>query len=279
MRGRPVDYTGLSYEKLRGPTGIPWPVNDQAPEGTDRLYTDPVFPTATEQCETYGHDLLTGAATTEQQHRAMAPAGRAFLKGCAYTPAHEEPSDEFPLLYTTGRTVYQFHTRTKTGRSRSLNDAAPDAWVELNPADADRYGITDGDVVRVESPRGAIEVKARVGQVMPGAVFAPFHYGSWDLNDVAPAEQTRQANELTMTVWDPVSKQPYFKTAACRISKLRDGDAASAAPTTAASAPARGHIPATQGGAPTTSRTVDTPQYLNDPAQSTAPTATLAGRS
>ena len=86
-RGRPVDYTGLSYEKLRGPTGIPWPVNEQAPEGTDRLYTDPVFPTSTEQCETYGHDLLTGAAVTEQEHRAMAPAGRAFLKGCAYTPA------------------------------------------------------------------------------------------------------------------------------------------------------------------------------------------------
>ena len=57
--------------------------------------------------------------------------------------------------YTTGRTVYQFHTRTKTGRARSLNEAAPDAWVELSPADADRLGISEGDWVRVESPRGA----------------------------------------------------------------------------------------------------------------------------
>lgn len=183
-----------------------------------------MFPTDTDQCETYGHDLLTGGAVTEQEHRALAPAGRAFLKGCPYTRAHEEPSEDYPLLYTTGRTVYQFHTRTKTGRARSLQQAAPDAWVELSPADAADHHIAEGDLVRVESPRGSIEVKARIGQVMPGAVFAPFHYGSWDLDLLNPADHRRQANELTMTVWDPVSKQPYFKTAACRISKVRDGD-------------------------------------------------------
>ncbi len=282
--GRPVDYTGLSYDKLRGPTGISWPCNEQAPDGTDRLYTDPVFPTDTDQCETYGHDLLTGAAVTEQEHRAMAPAGRAFLKATAYTPAHEQPSAGFPLLFTTGRTVYQFHTRTKTGRSRSLHDAAPDAWVELSPHDAEHHGISEGDVVRVESPRGAIEVRARIGQVMQGAVFAPFHYGSWDLDTLDPSSQSRQANELTMTVWDPVSKQPYFKTAACRISKVRDGDGPSPAPTTAASAPAPAvpAVPPTHGGAPATSEVVQTPRYLHDPAQGTAgqaPTQTIAGRS
>lgn len=282
--GRPVDYTGLSYDKLRGPTGISWPCNEQAPDGTDRLYTDPVFPTDTDQCETYGHDLLTGAAVTEQEHRAMAPAGRAFLKATTYTPAHEQPSAGYPLLFTTGRTVYQFHTRTKTGRSRSLHDAAPDAWVELSPHDAEHHGISEGDVVRVESPRGAIEVRARIGQVMQGAVFAPFHYGSWDLDTLDPGSQSRQANELTMTVWDPVSKQPYFKTAACRISKVRDGDGPSPAPTTAASAPAPAvpAVPPTLGGAPATSEVVQTPRYLHDPAQGTAgqaPTQTIAGRS
>ncbi len=94
--GRPVDYTGLSYDKLRGPSGIPWPVNEEHPDGTDRLYTDGVFPTDTDYCETYGHDLLTGGAVTEQEHRAMHPAGRAFLKGAAYTPAHEEPARGLP---------------------------------------------------------------------------------------------------------------------------------------------------------------------------------------
>jgi anaerobic selenocysteine-containing dehydrogenase len=267
--GRPVDYTGLSYEKLRGPSGIPWPVNEEHPDGTDRLYTDFVFPTDTDYCETYGHDLVTGGAVTEQEHRALRPAGRAFLKGAPYLPAHEEPSEDYPLLYTTGRTAYQFHTRTKTGRSRPLHDAAPDAWVELSVPDASSLGISEGDWVRVESPRGAIEVRARVGQVMEGAVFAPFHYGSWDLDGVAPDEQDRLANELTMTVWDPVSKQPTFKTAACRVTKLRDGDGPAPAPTTTASAPARvGSVPDTRGGPPSGSHVLaDTPTYPLDPSQ------------
>jgi anaerobic selenocysteine-containing dehydrogenase len=223
-RGRPVDYTGLTYDKLRGPTGIPWPVTEEHPDGTERLYGDGVFPTDTDYCETYGHDLVTGAAVTAQEHRAMAPRGRAFLKGAPYLPPHEEPSEDYPLLYTTGRTVYQFHTRTKTGRSRRLDDAAPDAWVELAAADADRLGVRDGDWVRVESPRGAIEVRARIGPVMEGAVFAPFHYGHWDPTGLAPDPDHRQANELTMTVWDPVSKQPTFKTAACRVRRVSDHD-------------------------------------------------------
>jgi anaerobic selenocysteine-containing dehydrogenase len=232
-RGRPCDYTGLSYSRLRE-RGIPWPVNDESPDGTDRLYTDSRFPTATEECETYGHDLATGGAVTQEQHRALRPDGRAFLKAAPYTPAHEEPSADFPLLYSTGRTVYQFHTRTKTGRSRRLNDAAPYAWVELSGSDAGRLGIAEGDVVEVASPRGAIQVRARIGQVREGTVFAPFHYGSWDLAELNP---DRQANELTMTVWDPVSKQPTFKTAACRVTKVRDGDGPAPAPDTAASAP------------------------------------------
>ena len=279
-RGRPCDYTGLSYAKLRGPTGIPWPVNDDAPAGTDRLYTDAVFPSSTEQCETYGHDLLTGGAVTPTEHRAMAPAGRALLKGAEYAPAHEEPSKDFPLLYTTGRTAYHFHTRTKTERARSLREAAPDAWVELSVRDAEALGIGEGDVVRVESPRGLIQVRARIGEIAEGTVFAPFHYGSWDLADVAPDEQHRQANELTMTVWDPVSKQPYFKTAACRVTKVRDGDRPAPAPTTTASRPAAATVPPTLGGDATTSEPVETPVYPNDPSLGTAgsaPTMTVAG--
>lgn len=237
-RGRPVDYTGLSYDQLCGPTGVRWPVNEQAPEGTERLYGDGVFPSDTDTCETYGHDLVTGEPASEQDHRALAPAGRARLRGTVFTPPHEEPSADFPLLYTTGRTVYQFHTRTKTGRARTLHEAASDAWVELAPADAEPLGISEGDLVRVESRRGTIEVRARVGNVMPGAVFAPFHYGDWDVSSLAPADHSRQANELTMTVWDPVSKQPCFKTAACRVTRIRATGAPAPAPTTAASKPA-----------------------------------------
>ncbi|MTD14641.1 molybdopterin-dependent oxidoreductase [Nakamurella sp. YIM 132087] len=215
--GRPVDYTGLTYDKLRDTSGVAWPVNDTHPDGAARLYSDAVFPSAVDVCETFGHDLLTGAAVTEQEYRALAPDGRAMIKGCVYVPAHEQPSEQFPLLFTTGRTVYQFHTRTKTRRSRPLDAAAPRAWVEMNAEDARDLGITEGDVVVVESPRGRIQVPARIGMITRGSVFAPFHYGSSDADVHEPGGRQGQANELTMTVWDPVSKQPAFKTAACRV--------------------------------------------------------------
>jgi hypothetical protein len=101
---------------------------------------------------------------------------------------------------------------------------------------------------------------------MKGAVFAPFHYGHWDPDNLTDAEH-RLANELTMTVWDPVSKQPTFKTAACRVTKVRAGDGPAPAPTTAASAPST-PVPPTQGGAPTTSEILEqTPEYALDPSQ------------
>jgi predicted molibdopterin-dependent oxidoreductase YjgC len=60
-RDRPCDYTGLSYDKLRGGSGIQWPCNNEAPNGTERLYADMSFPTFPEICEDFGHDIQTGA--------------------------------------------------------------------------------------------------------------------------------------------------------------------------------------------------------------------------
>ncbi|WP_305783390.1 molybdopterin oxidoreductase family protein [Symbioplanes lichenis] len=196
--GRPCDYTSITYADLeRG--GIQW--------GGERLYSDGVFATDPDHCETYGQDLSTGAENTAEQYRAKNPGGRAFLLGAHWRPAPEVPSDEYPLHLVTGRTITQFHTRTKTGRVPELDDAAPFAWVELHPADAAERGIADGDQVRVESPRGAVRVVARLTGVRERVVFVPFHY----------AEQA--ANELTITAWDPVSRQPLFKVAAVRVTK------------------------------------------------------------
>ncbi len=101
-RGRPCDYTGITYERLRGGSGIPWPCNDEHPDGTVRLYADGVFPTDPDFCEDYGHDLVTGATVEPTAYRATAPGGRAFLKAVPYLPAHEEPDDEYPFRYGTG---------------------------------------------------------------------------------------------------------------------------------------------------------------------------------
>jgi len=222
-RGRPCDYSGLSYALLRDRGGIQWPCTEQAPDGTERLYADGVFNTDPDYAETYGNDLKTGAADTEADARARQPQGRAYLQAAAYAPSPETPDGERPLELTTGRTIYHFHTRTKTGRAPELNEAAPDVWVELNPDDARALGIAEDERVLIESARGAIEAPVRLTGIRPGVVFVPFHYGYWDVGQAPgpPGDAAgRAANELTITAWDPVSKQPMFKTAAVRIRKV-----------------------------------------------------------
>lgn len=248
--GRPVDYTGLSYALLHERGGVQWPCNPQAPDGTERLYTDARFPTTYEDCETFGHDLATGATVTETEFRALRPDGRAILKTAPYKPAYEPPDEHYPLRLTTGRTVYHWHTRTKTRRAPQLQDAAPAMWVEISEPDAARLGIAEGDIVRVTSRRGHIEAPASVSGVREGTVFAPWHYGNAsDDGDTATGDGdavNTAANELTITAWDPVSKQPEFKVAAVRVERVRAGDGPAPAPTTTASAPVQS-VPATPG--------------------------------
>ena len=193
-RGRLCDYSGLSHDRLRGSPGIQWPCNESHPDGTERLYTDHVFETFIEECEEYGHDFLTGAARERKEFADLNPAGRAILHGVEYVPPAEEPSNDLPLRLVTGRTVYHFHTRTKTGRVAELDEAAPDVWVELAPVDAATFGIGEGDVVRVESPRGAIVARARLSGMRPGVAFVPFHYGSWGGGGSIMATSVRRTN-------------------------------------------------------------------------------------
>src|SRR5215208_6728538 len=83
--GRPCDYTGLTYEKLRSGSGIQWPCNEEHPEGTERLYTDHAFPTGPDICEDYGHELVSGATFTQTEFKALNPQGRAILKAVEWT--------------------------------------------------------------------------------------------------------------------------------------------------------------------------------------------------
>ena len=184
-----------------------------------------MFNTDPDYCETYGHDIGTGAEHTAEEFRAKQPGGRAFLHPVDYRPSPEVPDAEHPFALTTGRNLYQFHTRTKTGRAPELNAAAPQPWVEIHPADAAQLGIGDGDAVRVSSARGAIVVPARLCDIRAGTVFVPFHYGYWDTDAGAgPGDHARAANELTLTTWDPVSKQPLFKMAAVSVAKADTRD-------------------------------------------------------
>jgi anaerobic selenocysteine-containing dehydrogenase len=118
--------------------------------------------------------------------------------------------------------------------------------VELSAGDAEAGGIAEGDLVDVVSPRGRVRAEARITASRPGVVFVPFHYGYWDTADDGETHD-RAANELTITEWDPSSKQPLYKSGACRIERVAAGEGAAAAPTTAASRPLASLSP-TAGG-------------------------------
>ncbi|HZU48898.1 MAG TPA: nitrate reductase [Mycobacterium sp.] len=245
--GRPCDYTGLSYDKLRGGSGIQWPCNAEHPDGAERLYTDAKFWAHPNYCETFTRDLVTGAPMEPDEYRAMNAYGRAIIKAAQYLPPHEVPSSDYPFALITGRTLYHFHTRTKTARAPQLQDAAPEVWVEVSERDARRLGIAEGDAVEVSTPRGSVTCAARICGIRHGVLFLPFHYGYWDADD--SRGHHRAGNELTITDWDPASKQPIFKTAAAQLRRLgRDDGVVDRAPTTTASAPVDGHVPTTTGG-------------------------------
>jgi anaerobic selenocysteine-containing dehydrogenase len=250
-RGRPCDYSGLTYDKLRGGSGIQWPCTEENPDGTERIYVDGQFWAQPDYCESYGRDMVTGAPADADEYRALNPAGRAVLKAAEYLPPHELPSVDYPLQLITGRTLYHFHTRTKTGRAPQLNSAAPEVWVEMAVSDAADRGFDEGDLIEISTPRGRVRARLRISGIRPGVAFLPFHYGYWDTPaGHEPAKDGgRAANELTITDWDPISKQPLFKTAAAQVRRIARGDGEPApAPTTTASAPVAGSALPTRGG-------------------------------
>lgn len=250
-RGRPCDYTGITYDKLRGGSGIQWPCNDEHPDGTEHIYVDGHFWSDPAYCESYGRDLVTGTPVSPTEYKALNPSAKAVIKAAEYLPPHEPPSEEFPFQLITGRTLYHFHTRTKTGRAPQLQAAAPEVWVEASVADATRHGWSEGDVLRVTTPRGEVTARLRVSGIREGVLFLPFHYGYWDTEQHTGSDaHGRAANELTLTDWDPASKQPIFKTAAAAATRIEATDGRpSPAPSTTASRPYDPErVPATTGG-------------------------------
>ena len=183
--GRLCDYSGITYERIDVAGGVQWPCPDgtEAVAGTPRLYADGVFAT---------------------------PDGRAKLWCVTPEPISDAPTGRYPFLLNTGRTVEHWHTRTKTGRIEVLDRLAPEAWVEINPVDAEQLGVGSGDRVRVASRRGVVEnllVRA-TAIVREGEVFVPFHYDE------------RCANRLTVDEFDPISREPNYKQSAVRIERM-----------------------------------------------------------
>ncbi|GAH93698.1 unnamed protein product, partial [marine sediment metagenome] len=84
-----------------------------------------------------------------------------------YIPPGESPDEDYPLILTTGRSLYHFHTGTMTRKVAGLNIMEPEGTVEISPEDASQLAIAQGDKVRVSSRRGEILAKARITEASP----------------------------------------------------------------------------------------------------------------
>jgi len=186
--GRLCDYSGMTYAEIERHGGLQWPFRPGAdPAGVPRLYGDGRFQT---------------------------PDGRARLLPTTWEPFPEPPDGEFPFVLNTGRTVEHWHTRTKTGTVPILERLSPSAWVEMNPRDARQLRLKPQDRVDVVSRRGRVQsMELRITEtVAPGQVFVPFHYAE------------ANANQVTQSAFDPISREPNYKQSAVRIE--RSGSAA-----------------------------------------------------
>jgi assimilatory nitrate reductase catalytic subunit len=114
------------------------------------------------------------------------------------------------LLLTTGRVLAQYQSGTQTRRLDALNQAAPDAFVEVHPDTAAELSIVNGDLVRVVTRRGAVEAPARVvDSIRADTLFVPFHWAG-----------AARANSVTVDALDPVSRMPEFKVCAARLEQV-----------------------------------------------------------
>jgi formate dehydrogenase alpha subunit len=133
------------------------------------------------------------------------PSGKGKFHPLDYVPCVEMPDDEYPFILTTGRLLEHWHGGTLTRHSK-LDELYPEARIEINPGDATRLAIEDGQTVRVSSRRGSIVLRAWVTErATTGVVFIPMHFAE------------AAANLLTIDTLDPVAKIPEYKACAVRV--------------------------------------------------------------
>jgi len=170
---------GIKYARLEN-DGIQWPAPSEDHPGTPTLHRGGKF-----------------------------TCGLGVLKAIDWIPPAEVPDNEYPLVLSTGRRLYHYHTRTQTGRSQGINDLLGEETADISAEDALEKGISDGERISVKSRRGEVVVKARItSQVPKGLVWMAFHF------------RESCANWLTNPVYDPITQTAEYKACAVRIDKL-----------------------------------------------------------
>jgi formate dehydrogenase major subunit len=172
-------YQGISYDRLKK-GGLQWPCPNKEHPGTPYLH----------------------------RQQFATKSGRAKFVPLEYRPPAEEVDDEYPLILTTERSLYHFHTATMSRKVEGLNTLKPEETVEINPADARTLNIASGEQVQIISRRGKITARAKLTNASPpGVVAMSFHFAE------------SPTNLLTNSALDPLAKIPETKVCAVRIEK------------------------------------------------------------
>ena len=182
-KGGKADYFGISYEKIDKQNGVFWPCPTEEHIGTPRLFDNKEF---------------------------YHPDKKAKFHPIEYIGADEKPDDDFPLILTSGRVVYQYLSGNQTRRIGFLVQQCPEPYVEIHPETALKLRINDGERVKVISRRGEGVFPALVVRtIRPDTIFIPYHWG-----------EQLAANQLTNPKLDPTSKIPEYKACAAKIEKI-----------------------------------------------------------
>jgi len=175
----PKSYAGMTYQRM-GLDGLQWPCPDKDHPGTPYL------------------------------HKDQFPRGKGKFFAVDYQDPAELPDAQYPYFLTTGRMFAHYHTGTMTRISRHLDAEQKTGYVDINPEDAEKLSVKNGDILALSSRRGDIEAPARLTRsVVPGTLFLPIHFGEVPTNVLTNAEAV-----------DPLAKIPEFKVGAVRVAKL-----------------------------------------------------------
>ncbi|MGN6396035.1 MAG: molybdopterin-dependent oxidoreductase [Mucilaginibacter sp.] len=185
-----IDISALSHETIKELGSVQWPYKKKGrAAGTPRLFTEKTFYTYSQ---------------------------KAIIHAVPDTLTSEKTNLDYPFVLTTGRIRDQWHTMSKTGKVNKLNQHLKEAFVEINPGDAEGLELNDGDITVINSPRGEVRVKAKITPgIKKGVIFLPMHWGKILGNDL------NRANNVTHDLVDPISKEPDFKYCAVNVRKYK----------------------------------------------------------
>ncbi len=184
--GGRADYSGITYERLRGRAPLYWPVPTIDHPGTPVLFTERF-------------------ATADGYARFIAVTCEADV---------EKTDSEYPWTLTTGRVREHYLSGTQTRRVARLGAAVPEPIAEIHPSLAHRHRIADGAMMRITSRRGFVELRASYSEaIRPELIFTSFHWGG-----------NSTVNNVIGGRLDPHSKMPPFKACAVKIQAVTESD-------------------------------------------------------